>query len=60
MVESIAIIVGWQSLWLQQMRTSPNAAAIDTEMKEKNLLTFGRPQIGKDLQENILTSTANP
>jgi len=33
-----AIIVGWQSLQLQQMRTSPNAAAMDAEMKEKSCL----------------------
>jgi len=32
------IIAGWQSLWLQQTRTSPNAAATDTEMKEKSCL----------------------
>ena len=29
------IIAEWQSLWLQQMRTSPNAAAMDTKTKEK-------------------------
>jgi len=32
------IIAGWQSLWLQQTRTSPNAAATDREMKEKSCL----------------------
>jgi len=42
--ESIAIIARWQSPRQQQMRTSPNAAAVDAETKEENLLTFGRPQ----------------
>ena len=32
------IIAEWQSVWLQQMRTSPNAAATDTKMKEKSCL----------------------
>jgi len=32
------------------MRTSPNTTGIDTEKKEENLLTFGRPQVGRDLQ----------
>jgi len=59
-MESTAIIAGWQSLWLQQMKTNPNAAAIDAEMKEKKLLTFRRPQVGRDLQQDALTSTANP
>jgi len=37
------------------MRTSANAATIDTETKEKKeLLTFRRPQVSKDLQQNIL------
>ena len=31
------IIAGWQSLWLQQIR-SPNAAATDAEIKEKSCL----------------------
>ena len=48
------IIAGWQSLLLQQMRTSPNAAPTDTEMK-KGLFTFGRPQagVGRDLQQKM-------
>jgi len=37
-MESIAKIAEWQSLWLQQMRTIPNAAAMDAEMKEKSCL----------------------
>jgi len=56
-MESIAIIVGWQSLWLQQMRTNPNTAAVDAEMKE-DLLTFRRPQAHGDLQDSLV-STAN-
>lgn len=28
--------------------------------KEKKLLTFRRLQVGNDLQQNILVSTANP
>jgi len=31
------------------MRTSPNAEAVNTEKKEKEALTFGRPQVGRDL-----------
>jgi len=54
------MIVGWQSLWLQQMRTSPNAAAMDTEMEEKKLLTLGRSQVCGDLQRDLLTSTISP
>jgi len=57
--ESTAIKVGWQSPRIQQKRTNPNAV-IDTEMKEEKLLTSGRPQVGRDLQQNTLASTANP
>jgi len=32
------------------MITSPNAAAMNTKMKGKKLLTLGRPQVGRDLQ----------
>jgi len=59
MMESIAIMAGWQSLKLQQVRISPNAVVIDAVTKGENLLTFGRPQQGRDLQLNLLTSTAN-
>jgi len=41
------------------MRTSPNAAAMDTEMKEIKLLAFRRPQEGQDLQQYTLASTAS-
>jgi len=58
--ESIAIIARWQSPRQQQMRTSPNAAAVDAETKEENLLTFGRPQAGWDFQQDPLTFTASP
>ena len=27
---------------------------------KKSLLTLGRPQVGRELQQNTLTSTANP
>ena len=50
----------WHNLRLQQMRTSPNAAAVDTETKEEKLLTFGRILVGRDLQQDTLISTANP
>jgi len=42
------------------MRTSPNATAIDAETKEENLLTFKRPQAGRDLQQDTHASTDNP
>jgi len=58
--ENTAEIAGWQSQWLQQMRTSPNAAAVDAKTKEEKLLTSERSQVGKDLQRDTLASTANP
>jgi len=39
-MESKAIIAGWQSLWLQQVRTSPNAAVIDTETRGKKKAAY--------------------
>lgn len=60
MMESTAIIAGWQNLCMQQMRTSPSAALMDTETKEEDLLTLRRPQVVKDLQQDTLVSTANP
>ena len=49
MIEITATIAGWHNLRLQQMRTSPNIAAIATETKEEKLLTLRRPLVGKDL-----------
>jgi len=57
-MESTVIIAGWQSLQLQQIRTSPDAAA--TKNEEKDLLTYGRLRVCRDLQEEILTCTASP
>lgn len=45
-MENTAIVAEWHNPNLQEMRTSPNAAAIGTETKEENLLTSGRPQAG--------------
>ena len=42
------------------MRTSPSAAAVDTETKEEKLFTFKRHPVGRDLQKDTLTSTASP
>ena len=42
------------------MRICPNAAAIVTKTKDKNLLSLGRPLIGRVLQQDTLSSTANP
>ena len=39
-MESTAIIVEWHNPRLQQMRTSPNAAAADTETKEEKITYF--------------------
>ena len=55
MIKITATIAGWHNLRLQQMRTSPNVAAIATETKEEKLLTLRRPQIGRDLQQVMLT-----
>jgi len=53
-IKSTTIKAGWQSLWLQQMRTSSSAAATDAEMKKKKeLLTFGRCHVHRDLQQDI-------
>jgi len=59
-MESTAIIAEWHNPGLQQTRTSPNAAAVDTETNEEKLLTFSRPLVGKDLQQDTLTTSANP
>jgi len=42
------------------VRASPNSTAMHTETKEKNLLTLGRLQVCRDLQQETLASTANP
>ena len=36
------IVEGWYNPRLQQMKTSPNAAAMNAETKEEKLLTFTR------------------
>jgi len=36
------------------VRISPSAAAMDAERKKKKLLTFGRPQVDRDLQQELL------
>jgi len=59
-MENTAITAGQQSSRLQQARINPSAAAIETKTKEKKLLTFRRPHIDRNLQQDILTSTANP
>jgi len=56
MMESTAVIADGHNPRLQQMKTSPNAATIDTETKKEKLLTFGRPPVGTDPP----TSSANP
>jgi len=33
---------------------------MDAETKEEKLLTFGRPQVVRNPQQDTLTSTANP
>jgi len=42
------------------MRTSPNVATVGTETKEEKLHTFGRPQVGRDIQQDTLTSIVIP
>jgi len=48
-MERAATIVEQQSPRLQQVRICSMTAAVHTETKEKNLLTFRRPQARKDL-----------
>ena len=45
---------------LQQVRIHSDMTAIGTEIKEKKLLTFRRPQIYRYLQRDTFSSTANP
>ena len=54
-MESTAITAGVQSLWLQQMKTSPNSATTDTETKEE-----GREGGRKDLPSESLRHTGIP
>ena len=58
-MESTAIVAGQHNPRLQQMSTSTNAAATDTKTKEEKLLTFGRPQVDRNLQQDTFASTAN-
>ena len=58
-MESIAMIAEWYNPRLQQIRTNPNTTAVDAEIKKEKLLTFGRPQIHRNLQRDALTSTAS-
>ena len=60
MIESTAIAAQLYKPRLQQMKTRPNSAAVDTETKEENLLTITKPQVGRDLQRDTLISTVNP
>ena len=59
-MERIAITAERHNPRLQQRRTNPYTTAMDTEIKEEKVLTFGRPQVGRDLQQDTPTSTANP
>ena len=59
-MESTATVAGWHNPRLQQMKTGLTTTAIDAETKEENLLTFKRPQAGRDLQQDTLASTDNP
>jgi len=58
-IETTAIIAGGHNSSLQR-RTSLNAAAMDTKTKEEKQFTFGMPPASRDLQQDILASTANP
>ena len=59
-MERTAIVAECHNSRLQQKKTSPSAAAMDTKTKEENLPTFRRPQVGMDLQQDTFASTANP
>jgi len=45
---------------LQQVRICSNATAMDTEIKERKLLTFRRPHVHRDLQTDTLASNEDP
>lgn len=61
MKESTAIIALQHNPQLPQIRTSPNTAALDTETKEEQVLTFEGPPVGKDLQQDTPSPPpANP
>ena len=59
-MENTGIIVKWHNPRLQHTRTSPNTAATNAKTKEETLLTFRRPQVHRDLEQNALISTATP
>ena len=59
-MENTAIAAQWHNPGLEQMRTRLNAAAVEKETKEEKLLTFGRPQIHRNLKQNTFVSTAKP
>jgi len=42
------------------MRTSPNTAALDAETKEEKLLTFEKPWVSRDIQQDTCASSAKP
>ena len=50
-MESTTVIAEWHNPRLQQMKISPNAAAIDAKTKEKKLLTFRRPEVDQDFSK---------
>lgn len=60
MIESTVTEAGKHNPRLHQMRTSPNAEAVDTETKKEKALTFRRPPINREVQRNTCASTANP
>jgi len=49
-MKSTAVTAEWYNLRLQQIRTSPNTAAMNAETKKVKLLTFKRPPVGRNLQ----------
>jgi len=59
-MESITKTAEQQDPRLQQMRIHSNAITAGTKSKEKKLFIFRRPQICRDLQQNILIPLANP
>jgi len=59
-IENIAIKAEWQIPWLQQMRINSNATDRECRNEGKKLLTFGRPPVNRNLQQDTLTSPVDP
>jgi len=59
-MKTTAITAKQQGPTPQQVRTCSNATAMGTEIKESSCSSFRKLQVCRYLQQDTLTSTANP